>query len=212
MDGRVLPGEFGIIEEDGIVVMGIIGEIEGHNSLPGDCKTTSYEHILPMLCHIEKDCGVKGVLFVINTVGGDVSCGLAIAEMIAGLSKPTVSLVVGDSHSIGVPIAVAAKHSYIADTATVVIHPVRMSGMVIGASQTYGQFESMQNRILGFIQKHSNCKTETLEKLMFSREMSAKDLGTTLVGSEAVEYGIIDKNGTIYDAFFCLQTEINSIE
>ena len=92
MDGRVLPGEFGRIEEDGIVVMGIIGEIEGHNSLPGDCKTTSYEHILPMLCHIEKDCGVKGVLFVINTVGGDVSCGLAIAEMIAGLSKPTVSL------------------------------------------------------------------------------------------------------------------------
>ena len=209
MDGRVLPGEFGRIEEDGIVVMGIIGEIEGHNSLPGDCKTTSYEHILPMLCHIEKDCGVKGVLFVINTVGGDVSCGLALAEMIASLSIPTVSLIIGDSHSIAVPLAVATDYSFIVPSATMIIHPVRMNGMVLGTPQTYSQFQQIQDRILDFIADHSGAEKEKLEQLMMNTSMLSKDLGTVLVGKDAVEQGLVQEVGGVSKALEKLKSLIS---
>ena len=150
---------------------------------------------------IENNDDVDGVLFVINTMGGDVSAGLAIAEMIAGLSKPTVSLVIGESHSIGVPIAVAANYSFIVKSATVVIHPVRMTGTILGTRQTYRQFRSIQDRIVRFISEHSRCSEESIEKMMMDTSMMSSDLGTILVGEEAVEAGLIDENGSIDKAW-----------
>ncbi|MDO4344401.1 MAG: ATP-dependent Clp protease proteolytic subunit [Eubacteriales bacterium] len=178
----------------------IIGEIEGHECLPANSKTTKYEHILPQLAAIEDSKEIEGVLILLNTVGGDVEAGLAIAEMIASLSKPTVSLVLGGSHSIGVPIAVSADYSYIVATGTMVIHPVRMSGTVIGAPQTYDYFKQMQDRILGFISSHCRAKRSRLEELMLDTGMLTKDLGTILVGKQAVEEGIINQVGGISDA------------
>ena len=173
----------------------ILGEIEGHDG-GGSDKNTKYDEIIPRLVSIENNDDVEGVLFVINTMGGDVSAGLALAEMIAGLSKPTVSLVIGESHSIGVPIAVAANYSFI-----VVIHPVRMTGTILGTRQTYRQFRSIQDRIVRFISEHSRCGEESIEKMMMDTSMMSSDLGTILVGEEAVEAGLIDENGSIDKAW-----------
>lgn len=178
----------------------ILGEIEGHDG-GGSDKNTKYDEIIPRLVSIENNDDVEGVLFVINTMGGDVSAGLALAEMIAGLSKPTVSLVIGESHSIGVPIAVAANYSFIVKSATVVIHPVRMTGTILGIRQTYRQFRSIQDRIVRFISEHSRCGEESIEKMMMDTSMMSSDLGTILVGEEAVEAGLIDENGSIDKAW-----------
>lgn len=178
----------------------ILGEIEGHDG-GGSDKNTKYDEIIPRLVSIENNDDVDGVLFVINTMGGDVSAGLALAEMIAGLSKPTVSLVIGESHSIGVPIAVAADYSFIVKSATVVIHPVRMTGTILGTRQTYRQFRSIQDRIVRFISEHSSCSEGDIEKMMMETSMMSSDLGTILVGEEAVEAGIIDKTGSIDKAW-----------
>mgnify|MGYP002657365463 CR=1 FL=1 len=178
----------------------ILGEIEGHDG-GGSDKNTKYDEIIPRLVSIENNDDVEGVLFVINTMGGDVSAGLALAEMIAGLSKPTVSLVIGESHSIGVPIAVAANYSFIVKSATVVIHPVRMTGTILGTRQTYRQFRSIQDRIVRFISEHSRCGEESIEKMMMDTSMMSSDLGTSLVGEEAVEAGLIDENGSIDKAW-----------
>lgn len=178
----------------------ILGEIEGHDG-GGSDKNTKYDEIIPRLVSIENNDDVDGVLFVINTMGGDVSAGLAIAEMIAGLSKPTVSLVIGESHSIGVPIAVAANYSFIVKSATIVIHPVRMTGTILGTRQTYRQFRSIQDRIVRFISEHSRCDEESIEKMMMDTSMMSSDLGTILVGEEAVEAGLIDENGSIDKAW-----------
>ncbi len=165
-----------------IHLMTIIGEIEGHELLGSNSKTTKYEHLIPSLAEIEDDSQIQGVLILINTIGGDVESGLAIAEMIASLSKPTVSLVLGGSHSIGVPLAVASDYSFIVPTGTMLIHPVRMSGMVIGARQTYEYFQRMQDRITGFIAKHSRAEQEAIEKMMMDTGYMTKDLGSILVG------------------------------
>lgn len=183
-----------------IHLLTIIGEIEGHDNLSGNAKTTKYEHILPQLAAIEDSGEVDGVLILLNTMGGDVEAGLAIAEMIASLSKPTVSLVLGGSHSIGVPIAVSTDYSYIVPTGTMVIHPVRLSGMVIGVQQTFDYFKQIQNRITGFVCDHCSVPKPRFEELMMETGMLTKDVGTVLVGREAVEEGIICEVGGISDA------------
>lgn len=183
-----------------IYLLSVIGEIEGHECLSANSKTTKYEHVLPQLAAIEDNEEIEGVLILLNTVGGDVEAGLAIAEMIASLSKPTVSLVLGGSHSIGIPIAVSTDYSYIVETGTMVIHPVRMSGTVIGARQTYDYFKQMQNRILHFITSHCSAKRERLEELMMDTGMLTKDLGTILVGEQAVEEGLINEVGGMKEA------------
>jgi len=183
-----------------INLISIIGEIEGHEALPATTKTTKYEHLLPQLAELEDSEEIEGILFLINTVGGDVSAGLALAEMIASLSKPTVSLVLGDSHSIGVPLAVATDYSYIVPTGTMIIHPVRMSGTIIGAPQTYDYFKIIQDRIVGFISHHSRCKKERIEQMMMNTGILSKDLGTILVGEDAVNEGLINEVGGIREA------------
>ena len=191
-----------------IYLMSIIGEIEGHECLPSTSKTTKYEHVLPKLAAIEDDKNVDGVLLILNTMGGDVESGLAIAEMVASLSKPTVSLVLGGSHSIGVPLAVSTDYSLIVPSGTMVIHPVRMSGTIIGAKQTYDYFRQMQDRIVGFIARHSKVSMERVEEMMMNTQMMTKDLGTILVGEQAVQEGIIDAVGGISDAFQALNQRI----
>ncbi|MCH5252391.1 MAG: ATP-dependent Clp protease proteolytic subunit [Lachnospiraceae bacterium] len=193
--------EYGMVESHGIQIISIIGEIEGHDCLSQNSKTTKYEHLLPLLAKSEQDEKIKGILFLINTVGGDVSCGLALAEMIATLSKPTVSLIIGDSHSIGVPLAVATDYSFIVPSATMIIHPVRMSGMVLGTPQTYSQFQQIQDRILNFISSHSQADKKKLEELMMNTSMLSRDLGTVLVGKEAVVNGLIQEVGGINRAY-----------
>lgn len=180
-----------------IQLLSIIGEVEGHDVLGNNIKSTKYEHILPMLASIEDSDEIQGVLFLLNTMGGDVEAGLAIAEMISSLSKPTVSLVLGGSHSIGVPIAVSSKYSFIVPTGTMVIHPVRMNGLVIGAQPTYDYFKQMQNRIITFVSKHCSISKKRLETLMMQTGILTKDVGTILVGKEAVEEGLIDEVGGI---------------
>lgn len=193
--------DFGQVRlEHHIHLLSVIGEIEGHECLSANTKTTKYEHVLPQLAAIEDSSDIQGLLVLLNTVGGDVEAGLAIAEMIASISKPTVSLVLGGSHSIGVPIAVSTDYSFIVETGTMVIHPVRMNGTVIGAPQTYDYFRQMQDRILGFISSHCRARRERLEELMLDTGMLTKDLGTILVGSQAVEEGIIDQTGGIREA------------
>ena len=184
----------------GIQLLSIIGEIEGHECVSENTKSTKYEHLLPILASVEEDEDTKGILFLVNTVGGDVSCGLALAEMIAGISKPTVSLIIGDSHSIGVPLAVATDYSFIVPSATMIIHPVRMSGMVIGAPQTYGQFQQIQDRIIDFIVRNCQAEKHRIEELMMNPCMLSKDLGTVLVGQEAVEEKLVNEVGTISTA------------
>ncbi|MEE1028110.1 MAG: ATP-dependent Clp protease proteolytic subunit [Agathobacter sp.] len=188
-------------DEYRIYLLSIIGEIEGHECLPSSAKTTKYEHVLPELAVIEDDRNIDGVLLLLNTVGGDVESGLAIAEMVASLSKPTVSLVLGGSHSIGVPLAVATDYSMIVPSGTMVIHPVRLSGTVIGAPATYEYFKQMETRIIKFITDHCNAKAERIEQMMMNTKMLTKDLGTVLVGEETVKEGIIDEIGGISQAF-----------
>ena len=183
-----------------IHLLSIGGEIEGHENLASGTKATKYEHILPQLAKIEDDQDIDGLLIIINTVGGDVECGLAIAEMIASLSKPTVSLVLGGSHSIGVPIAVSTDYSYIVPTGTMVIHPVRMNGMVIGVPQTFDYFRQIQDRITGFVCDHCKITQGRLEALMMETGILTKDVGTILVGEEAVSEGIINAVGGIKEA------------
>lgn len=178
----------------------IIGEVEGHENLAGSSKTTKYEHVLPMLASIEDSEEIDGVIILLNTMGGDVEAGLAIAEMIASLSKPTVSLVLGGSHSIGVPIAVSTDYSFIVPTGTMVIHPVRMNGMVIGVPQTFDYFKQIQDRITGFVCDHCSISKQKLEALMMETKVLTKDVGTILVGEEAVQMGIIDEVGGIKEA------------
>ena len=195
-----------------IYLLSIIGEIEGHDCLPSTSKTTKYEHVLPKLAEIEDSRRIEGVLIILNTVGGDVESGLAIAEMIASLSKPTVSLVLGGSHSIGVPLAVSTDYSFIVPSGTMVIHPVRMSGTVIGAQPTYDYFKQMQDRILHFIASHSRAKEERLEEMMMNTGMLTKDLGTILIGERAVEEGLINAVGGIKEAFFKLHELVEDKE
>lgn len=195
-------------ENNRISLLTIIGEIEGHDCLPATTKTTKYEHILPKLAEIEDNQDSDGILLLLNTVGGDVESGLAIAEMVASISKPTVSLVLGGSHSIGVPLAVSTDYSFIVPSGTMVIHPVRMNGTIIGAQPTYDYFKQMQDRILKFIATHSKAREERLERLMMNTGMLTKDLGTILVGSEAVEEGLINEVGGIDKAFLKLHCMI----
>ena len=183
-----------------IQLLTIIGEVEGHECLPNNSKTTKYEHILPKLAVIEDSRETDGLLILLNTVGGDVEAGLAIAEMIASLSKPTVSLVLGGGLSIGVPMAVSADYSFIVPSATMVIHPVRSNGMFIGVMQTYRNMEKIQDRITRFIADHSNMKRERIEELMLDTSQLVKDVGTMLEGEEAVREGLIDETGGIRQA------------
>ncbi len=183
-----------------IQLLTITGEVEGHECLPNNSKTTKYEHILPKLAVIEDSTETDGLLILLNTVGGDVEAGLAIAEMIASLSKPTVSLVLGGGHSIGVPMAVSADYSFIVPSATMVIHPVRSSGMFIGVMQTYRNMEKIQDRITRFIADHSKMKQERIEELMLDTSQLVKDVGTMLEGEEAVREGLIDETGGIKEA------------
>lgn len=183
-----------------IHLLSIIGEVEGHENAPGSSKTTKYDHVLPQLAALEDNHEVEGMLVLLNTSGGDVDAGLAIAEMIASLSMPTVSLVLGGSHSIGVPLAVSTDYSFIVPTGTMMVHPVRMTGMVIGASQTYEYFEMIQDRILSFVSGHSDIAYDQIKRLMLNTEMLTRDLGTVLVGKEAVDQGLIDEVGGIKEA------------
>lgn len=187
-------------EEQKIHLITIIGEIEGHDIVGNNTKATKYEHILPQLAAIEDSREIQGVLILLNTMGGDVEAGLAIAEMIASLSKPTVSLVLGGSHSIGVPIAVSTDYSFIVPTGTMVIHPVRMNGMVIGVPQTFQYFKQIQDRIIGFVCGHCQVERKRLEELMMETEVLTKDVGTILVGKQTVKEGIIDEVGGIREA------------
>ena len=197
--------------EDTIHLLTIIGEIEGHDNLSSSAKTTKYEHVLPKLAAIEDSEEIKGVLVLLNTMGGDVEAGLAIAEMVASLSKPTVSLVLGGSHSIGIPIAVSTDYSFIVPTGTMVIHPVRMTGMVIGVPQTFDYFKQMQDRITGFVSSHCEISRERLEQLMMETKMLTKDVGTILVGGEAVKEGIINEVGGIREALKKLHSLIDAV-
>lgn len=183
-----------------IHLLSIIGEIEGHENLSGNSKATKYDHVLPQLASLEDDDRVDGLLMLLNTSGGDVDAGLAIAEMISSLTMPTVSLVLGGSHSIGVPLAVSTNYSFIVPTGTMMIHPVRMNGMVIGTSQTYEYFNMIQDRILSFISTHSQMEYEQVKSLMHNTKMLTRDLGTVLVGAQAVEEGLIDEVGGIKEA------------
>ena len=186
--------------EHRIHLMTIIGEIEGHDVLPNTSKSTKYEHVLPKLAQVEEDRDVDGLLLLLNTMGGDVESGLAIAEMVASMSKPSVSLVLGGSHSIGVPLAVSTDYSFIVPTGTMVIHPVRLNGLTIGAPQTYDYFQQIQDRITGFVSDHCEITQKRLEKLMLNTGMLTKDLGTVLVGSQTVEEGLINEVGGIRQA------------
>ncbi|WZY01828.1 ClpP family protease [Bacillus sp. FSL W7-1360] len=178
----------------------IIGQIEGHMQLPPQNKTSKYEHIIPQLVAVEQNKKMEGLLIILNTVGGDVEAGLALAEMIASLSKPTVTLVLGGGHSIGVPIATAADHSFIANTATMTIHPVRLTGMVIGVPQTFEYLDKMQERVIQFVTTHSNISEEKFKELMFSKGNLTRDIGTNVIGTDAVQYGLINEVGGVGQA------------
>ena len=186
--------------ENPIQFLTIIGEIEGHSLSPSDKKTTKYEHIIPMLIAAMQNPKTKGVFIILNTVGGDVEAGLAIAEMIGSLSKPTVSLVIGGGHSIGVPLATASNYSFISPTATMIVHPIRMNGLVLGVPQTFEYFNKMQDRIIEFIVRTSKMDKETIKDMMIKTDNLLNDMGTILIGKEAVECGLIDEIGGIKEA------------
>ncbi|WP_131927731.1 ATP-dependent Clp protease proteolytic subunit [Effusibacillus lacus] len=187
-------------DESNIFCVSIIGQVEGHLVLPPQNKTTKYEHIIPQLVAAEQNDKIEGVLIILNTVGGDVEAGLAIAEMIASMSKPTVSLVLGGGHSIGVPIAVASRHSFISETATMTIHPIRLTGLVIGVPQSFEYLEKMQERVIRFVTKNSKISEAKFRELMLTTGELARDIGTTVVGKDAVEYGLIDELGGLGEA------------
>lgn len=188
----------------------IIGQIEGHYVLPGDNKTTKYEHMLPQLVAIEESRDIQGLLVLLNTVGGDIEAGLALAELIAGMSKPTVSLVLGGGHSIGVPLAVSAKRSFIAPSATMTIHPVRVNGLVLGVPQAFAHFQRMQERIIRFVTDHSDITHDRFTKLCMNTDEMTTDMGTVLDGKEAVSAGLIDEIGSLSDALCALHTMIEN--
>ena len=204
--------DFGQVElehgEDRISMLTIIGEIEGHECLPAATKTTKYEHVLPLIAAIEETPEIEALLILLNTMGGDVEAGLAIAEMISGMKKPTVSLVLGGGHSIGVPLAVAAKRSMIVPSAAMTIHPVRLNGVVIGVPQTYNYFSRIQERIVGFVTRHSRIPREDYMRLMTNTDELANDVGSVIYGEEAVHYGLIDQIGTLADALDYLHGQI----
>lgn len=193
-----------------IFCLTIIGEIEGHNILPEQSKTTKYEHVIPQLVAVEQDDSIEGMLVILNTVGGDVEAGLALAELISGMKKPTVSLVLGGGHSIGVPLAVSAKHSFIAPSATMTIHPVRTTGLVIGVPQTMNHFARMQGRITDFVVENSNISAENFTELMMNTGELITDVGSTLSGKKAVSVGLIDSMGNLSEALDCLYKMIES--
>ena len=190
---------------DRILTLTVIGQIEGHYTLPSDQKTTKYEHIVPLLVSAERSPDVDGLLIVLNTMGGDVEAGLAIAELIASMKKPTVSLVLGGGHSIGVPLAVSARRSFIVQSATMTVHPVRVSGTVVGSPQTYFYFEKMQNRIVSFVCDHSKISPDKFKSLMLETEQIATDTGSVIDGGEAVRFGLIDSVGGLSEALACLE-------
>ena len=193
-----------------IHLLNIIGEIEGHDNLGSNSKTSKYEHILPQLAAVEDDDSIDGLLVLLNTVGGDVEAGLAIAEMIASLSKPKVCLVLGGGHSIGVPLAVSGDVTFIVPSATMVVHPIRMNGTVLGVRQNYEYIERMQDRIIEFTATHCSVREEELRSIMFNTKELTKDVGSVLIGRQAVDKGIIDRVGGINNAMNCLYDLINS--
>lgn len=190
----------------------VIGQIEGHYVLAEQNKTTKYEHIIPALVAIEQDRSVEGLIIILNTVGGDVEAGLAIAELISGMKTPTVSLVVGGGHSIGVPLAVSAKKSFIVPSASMTIHPVRMNGTVLGVPQTLSYFDKMQDRIVGFVTKNSSVSEEKFRELMMNTEELVLDVGSVVEGEKAVELGLIDSLGSLGDAMDCLYKMIENTD
>ena len=200
--------EMGANRGSGIQCLTIVGQIEGHQLQPDDVKTTKYEHVLPLIAAIEETPEIEALLILLNTMGGDVEAGLAIAEMISGMKKPTVSLVLGGGHSIGVPLAVAAKRSMIVPSAAMTIHPVRLNGVVIGVPQTYNYFSRIQERIVGFVTRHSRIPREEYMRLMTNTDELANDVGSVIYGEEAVHYGLIDQIGTLADALDYLHGQI----
>ena len=194
--------------EGRIYTLTIIGQVEGHQVLPETCKTTKYEHILPLLASIEESKEIDGLLLLLNTVGGDIEAGLAIAEMIAGMKKPTVSLVLGGGHSIGIPLAVCTKKSFITPTASMTVHPVRMTGLVVGAPQTFRYFQRIQEQIMEFVAKNSQISKSEFEHFMMETGELATDVGTILYGKEAVAAGLIDQLGGLSDALDALHQMI----
>ena len=195
-------------EKGNIYTLTIIGQVEGHQVLPENCKTTKYEHILPLLAGIEESDEIDGLLLLLNTVGGDIEAGLAIAEMIAGMKKPTVSLVLGGGHSIGIPLAVCTKRSFITPTASMTVHPVRMTGIVVGAPQTFRYFQRIQQQIAEFVTSNSKIRKEQFEQYMMATGEMATDVGTILYGKEAVASGLIDRLGGLNDALSALHRMI----
>ena len=200
-----------------IYTLTIIGQVEGHQVLPENCKTTKYEHVLPLLAGIEESDDIDGLLLLLNTVGGDIEAGLAIAEMIAGMKKPTVSLVLGGGHSIGIPLAVCTKKSFITPTASMTVHPVRMTGLVVGAPQTFRYFQRIQEQIVEFVANNSKIEKARFEQFMMATGEMATDVGTILYGKEAVASGLIDKLGGLNDALSALhrmidKQKVNSIK
>ncbi len=203
-------GQIGILNRSGILPINIIGEIEGHTELGEGRKATKYEHIIPLIIEAEQNSDVKGVLFTFNTMGGDVEAGLALSELIAGMSKPAVTLVLGGGHSIGVPLAVSGDYSFISPTGMMTVHPIRTNGLVVGVSQSFDYFKRMQERIVSFVAKHSNISEEKLMGLMLNTQELANDMGSILIGKEAVEAGIIDEVGSIGSALGKLNELIKS--
>lgn len=194
--------------ESNIYCLSVIGQVEGHLVMPAQNKTTKYEHVIPQIVAAEQNENIEGVIIILNTVGGDVEAGLAIAEMIASMSKPTVSLVLGGGHSIGVPIAVSANSSFIAETATMTIHPVRLTGLVVGVPQTFEYMEKMQERVIRFVANHSNISQEQFRELMFRTGELARDIGTNVIGPDAVKQGLIDRVGGLGEALAELNRKI----
>jgi ATP-dependent protease ClpP protease subunit len=195
--------------DSNIYCLTIIGQVEGHMVLPPQNKTTKYEHVIPQLVAAEQNSGIEGLLLILNTVGGDVEAGLAIAEMVASLSKPTVSLVLGGGHSIGVPIAVSSDYTFIAETATMTIHPIRLTGLVIGVPQSFEYLEKMQERVTRFVVEHSHISDKDFRDLMLNTGQMARDIGTTVVGPDAVRYGLVDEIGGLGHAIKKLQQLID---
>lgn len=202
-------GSSTIRTRDGTIhTLTIVGQIEGHQEAPSGCKTTKYEHVLPLLTAVEESDEVDGLLILLNTMGGDIEAGLAIAELIAGMKKPTVSLVLGGGHSIGVPLAVAAKESFIVPSGAMTVHPVRLNGLVIGVSQTFNYFERIQERIIDFVTRNSRISREKLTGLMLKTGEMAADVGSVIYGEEAVRLGLIDHLGSLSDALECLHRQM----
>ena len=211
---NILDTGSSIVRSNGasVFVESIVGQIEGHTLAGPNTKTTKYEHMLPLLAKLEASEDIDGVLFLLNTVGGDVEAGLAIAELIAGMTKPTVSIVLGGSHSIGVPLAVAAKRSIAVPSAAMTIHPVRTTGTVIAAPQTYSYFQRLQERIVTFVSGHSHISPEDFQALMLKKDDMAADVGSVLYGEEAVQVGLIDQVGGLADGLACLHRQIRELK